>query len=215
MDLMRETPDKFYDLCICDPPYGIGISNRNGSIGQKAGQGKITHYKFKSWDDFIPDEQYFKELFRVSKDQIIWGANYFSKYLPPSAGWVVWDKKQPVGISFAMAELAFTSINRSVQIFDCSRALIGNKVSNNTRLAQQWAKIHPTQKPIALYKWLLKNYASPDFKIIDTHLGSGSSAIAAYDFGCDFVGCEIDKDYYDAAVKRFETYKLQTKLQFT
>lgn len=203
MEYMKTLPDKSFDLAIVDPPYGIGISRRRGSIGQKKGQGKLTRYTSKSWDDNIPDKLYFSELFRVSKNQIIFGGNYFTEYLPPSKGWIVWDKKQPEGVSFAMAELAFTSFNISVKMYSCSRAYIGNKISNNDVLAQSWVKIHPTQKPIPLYSWLLNIYAQKGDRILDTHLGSGSSRIAAYKLGFDFVGCEIDKEYFDKSVERF------------
>lgn len=203
MDYMRGLNDKSIDLAIVDPEYGIGIANRNGSIGQKKGQGKLTKYESKKWDSKPANEEYFNELFRVSKNQIIFGANYFSQFLPSSKGWIVWDKKQPEGVSFAMAELAFTSFDISVKIFSCSRAHIGNKVSNNTRLAQKWIKIHPTQKPVVLYAWILNNYAKKGDIILDTHLGSGSSRIAAYKLGFDFYATEIDTDYFDAQDKRF------------
>lgn len=146
-----------------------------------------------------PPDFYFTELQRISSNQIIWGGNYFN--LLANRHFIVWNKLNAEGMSFSDCEYAWTSFNKANRMFTL------RNITND--------KIHPTQKPVQLYKWLLKNYAPPDFKIIDTHLGSGSSAIAAYDFGCDFVGCEIDKEYYDAAVKRFETYKLQTKLQFT
>lgn len=203
MEYMKNISDKFFDLAVVDPEYGIGIAKRNGSIGQKKGQGKITHYKSKDWDSKPPDKRYFDELFRVSKNQIIFGANYFSQYLPPSKGWIVWDKRQPEGVSFAMAELAFTSFDISVKTFSCSRAYIGNKVANNDRLAQRWIKIHPTQKPIPLYAWIFKNYTKTGDKILDTHLGSGSSRIAAYKMGIDFYATEIDAEYFDSQEKRF------------
>lgn len=156
---MAKFPDKFFDVAIVDPEYGIDIANRTGSIGQRKGQGKITAYKKKSWDKRPPSGEYFKELFRVSKNQIIWGGNYFTQHLPPSKGWIVWDKRQPEGVTFAMAELAFSSFDISVKVFSCSRALIGNSVSNNKRLAAANAKIHPAQKPVELYRWLLDKYA--------------------------------------------------------
>ena len=134
---------------------------------------------------------------RVSKKQIIWGGNYFTDYLPPKMGWIVWNKMQR-NFSLADGELAWTSFNKALRIFDMSRA--GALINNN----KTGKRFHPTQKPIALYKWLLKNYAKPGQRILDTHLGSGSSAIAAYYFGCDFVGCEIDKEYFDEMMKRFK-----------
>lgn len=204
MEYMKNIPDKFFDLAVADPPYGINIAKRNGSLGQKKGQGKLTKYKSNTWDSFTPEKEYFDELFRISKNQIIFGANYFPQYLPASKGWIVWDKGQPEGVSFAMAELAFTSFDISVKTFYCSRAYIGNKVSNNVKLAQKWIKIHPTQKPIQLYAWIYKIYANPGDKIYDSHLGSGSSRIAAYKMGFDFYATEIDKEYFNAQNKRFK-----------
>ena len=200
MEYMATVPDKYFDLAIVDPPYqnndAIGIKNSNKHSAKR----KDYHL----FQNIKPTGVYFEELKRVSKNQIIWGGNFFGL----SGGGIVWNKN---GTAFGEAEYAYCSIINSVRIFEYTwnGMLQGN-------MKEKEIRIHPTQKPIQLYKWLLKNYASPDFKIIDTHLGSGSSAIAAYDFGiAEFVGCEIDKEYYDAAVKRFETYKLQAKLQFT
>ena len=203
MEYMKTIPDKWFDLAIVDPPYGINIANRNGSIGKKKGQGKITKYSRKDWDSTPPPKEYFYELFRVSQNQIIFGANYFTNFLPPSKGWIVWNKRQPEGVTFAMAELAFTSIDKSIKMFSCSRALVKNCVSNNDKLARMYAKIHPAQKPIALYAWILKNYAKQGDRIFDSHLGSGSSRIVAYKLGFDFYATEIDKDYFDAQEERF------------
>ena len=206
MEIMKQLPDKWADLAICDPPYGINIISNGQVGGEKCA--KVSQYQPSKWDISIPKGTYFNELMRVSENQIIWGGNYMIEYLDNTPCFIVWDKDNTG--NFADAELAWTSYKTPTRIF---------KYRWNGMLQQimkdKEDRIHPTQKPVQLYKWLLKNYASPDFKIIDTHLGSGSSAIAAYDFGCDFVGCEIDKDYYEAALKRFETYKLQTKLQFT
>lgn len=213
MEGMRQYADKYFDLAIVDPEYGLNIANRNGSIGQKKGQGKITKYKKKSWDLKAAGAEYFAELFRVSGGQVIWGANYFTPYLPASKNWIVWDKGQPEGVTFSMYELAYTSFTEGqAKIFRKTFASSCNKVANNNAIALTYAKIHPAQKPVALYKWLLKNYAKPGDKILDTHLGSGSSRIAAYDMGFDFTGYEIDKDYFDAAEKRFQQFKSQTKL---
>jgi site-specific DNA-methyltransferase (adenine-specific) len=209
---MAEYPDKFFDLAIVDPPYGIGFdcekptmvtNNSSGKWNGARGRG----YKNKDWDKNKPDAVYFDELKRISKKQIVWGGNYFSEYLQPSGGWVVWDKIRPDEFSLSQAELAWVSNSGRIAIF--------KYLWNGFQKQEQEARFHPTQKPVQLYKWLLKNYATPDMKIIDTHLGSGSSAIAAYDFGCDFVGCEIDKEYYDAALKRFETHKMQQVLTFS
>ena len=194
MEYMATVPDKYFDLAIVDPEFGIGISKSPRLVTDNG-------LKAKTWDDKPINSKQFDELFRVSKNQIIWGGNYYP--LTATKHCIVWDKIQPEELSFGMFDYAWTSFNGSNKMFRHS-------------VQKEQDKIHPTQKPIQLYKWLLKNYASPDFKIIDTHLGSGSSAIAAYDLGiAEFVGCEIDKEYYDAAVKRFETYKLQAKLQFT
>lgn len=211
-EFMATCKDKQFSLAIVDPPYGINAAKRNGSIGQKKGQGKITNYKYKEWDNKIPNQQYFEELFRISINQIIWGANYFVKYLPAGMGWIVYDKLQPEGVSFASAELAYTSFNRSIETFKTSRANMQNCVSNNEKIGLQNKKIHPTQKPVQLYKWLLKNYAKEGDTILDTHMGSQSSRIAYYEGGFDFWGCELDKDYFDAGCKRFDIYKSQLKL---
>jgi len=215
---MADVPDKYFDLCICDPPYGINAAKRNGSIGQKKGQGRITCYKSKDWDSAIPNKKYFDELFRISKNQIIWGANYFVKFLPASMGWVVYDKLQPEGVTFAMAELAFTSFNKSVKTFKTSRGNMQNCVSNNEIIGKSNAKINPCQKPVQLYKWLLKNYAKPTDKILDTHGGSGSIAIAVWEanqsleMNLTLDWCEIDKEYYDAALLRYKNHISQLKL---
>ena len=189
MDLLRRTPDNFYDISICDPPYGIGISNN--PVRQK-------HNK-KTWDDSMPNEEYFKELFRVSKNQIIWGGNYFIDYLSNSQGFIIWDKKQPENFSLAMCEFAYSSIQSPAKIFRYS-------------VLSEKDKIHPTQKPVALYKWLLDKYAKEGDKILDTHLGSMSIAIACADYGFELVGCELDLDYYNAGIKRLKNHVSQLKL---
>ena len=189
MDLLRRTPDNFYDISICDPPYGIGISNN--PVRQK-------HNK-KTWDDSMPNEEYFKELFRVSKNQIIWGGNYFIDYLSNSQGFIIWDKKQPENFSLAMCEFAYSSIQSPAKIFRYS-------------VLSEKDKIHPTQKPVALYKWLLDKYAKEGDKILDTHLGSMSIAIACHDYGFELTGCELDKEYYDKGVQRVKNHVSQLKL---
>lgn len=201
---MKEFPDKFFELAICDPEYGIDIANRNGSIGQKRGQGKITKYKRKLWDIKPASAEYFKELFRVSKNQIIWGGNYFTPHLPASKCWVVYDKHQPQGVTFAMAELAYTSFDMSVKTFKCPRSEMQNCVSNNERIGLQNAKIHPAQKPSSLYRWLIRTFAQTGDKILDTHLGSQNSRIAAYKLGFDFYGYEIDQEIYNQGCENFE-----------
>jgi len=188
LPVMREMSDNQFDLAIVDPPYGIGISKN--PFRQK-------HNK-ANWDSNIPTEEYFKELFRVSKDQIIWGGNYFN--LPQSQGFIVWDKIQPFDFSSAMCEYAWISFQKPAKIF---RKHVVTAETN---------KIHPTQKPSEMYRWLLKNYASQNDTILDTHVGSGSSRIACWKMGFDFTGYEIDKDYWDAQEKRFKIVKNQMNM---
>lgn len=192
MEYMATCKDNQFDLSIVDPPYGISI---NANMGLKKGQ-KKRHDKV-TWDYEIPDKKYFDELFRISKNQIIWGGNYFP--LGPSSHVIWWDKQMPEGMSFSDGELAWTSFEKANKSFK------KYNVTND--------KIHPTQKPVALYKWLLHNYAKEGDKILDTHLGSGSIAIACYDYGFDLTGCEIDKDYFEAAKKRFERHRSQLTLK--
>lgn len=198
---MKQYPDKYFDLAIVDPPYGIGASK--GTWGS-SNLGKVTNYGKKDWDLKRPDEIYFEELRRISKNQIIWGANHFGN-LAPASCWIVWDKVNSA--DFADCELAWTSFNTAVRKFEFrwNGMLQGDMKNKEDR-------IHPTQKPVALYKWLLKNYANPGNKILDTHLGSGSSRIAAHEMGFDFTGYEIDKDYFEAQEKRFQQYKSQLKI---
>lgn len=181
MEYMRTLPDKAFDLAIVDPPYGIGISKN--PVRQ-------AHEK-KQWDNAIPEKAYFKQLMRVTENQIIWGGNYFLDYLGNTQGFLIWDKKQPHDFSLAMCEMAWMSIQKPAKIFSYS-------------VLAESGKQHPTQKPVKLYEWLLQNYAKQGNRILDTHLGSGSSAIAAHYGGFDFVGCELDKDYFSAAKQRFE-----------
>jgi len=204
MDYMRTCKDKAFGLAIVDPPYGLNESKRHNYH-----PGAISTYKPKKWDNNVPTEDYFIELQRVSVHQIIWGGNYFN--LPPNSKPIIWDKQQPEGIDQAMFEYAWSSQkNIQAKIFRRSPAADNNKVSNGDRRAmQERRRIHPTQKPVALYKWLLKNYAKPGWKIFDSHLGSGSIAIACHDYGYDLVGCELDKDYYDAAMKRLKQHQSQ------
>ena len=194
MEYMATLPDKAFQLAIVDPPYGIGVAKEKPHNGWK-------DWGIKDWDNQSPSVEYFNEVFRLSKNQIIWGANHFISKMPfNSSCWIVWDKGQRE-FSLADGEMAWTSFNSAMRIFTFSR---GKALQDN--------KIHPTQKPIQLYKWLLKNYAKEGDRILDTHLGSGSSAIAAFDGGFDFVGCEIDADYFTAAKRRFEYHRMQLKL---
>lgn len=195
---MKEMPDKTFDLAIVDPPYGIGDTWSKSRRDRFFKNGRLHQYK----NEKIPCREYFKQLFRVSKEQIIWGGNYYTKYLLPTNAWVIWDKDRDADITYmSEGEMAWTSFKKVLRIktFLWDGSLKCEKV----------IKIHPHQKPIALYRWLLKNYAKPGDKILDTHLGSGSIAIACWDMGFDLTGYEIDADYYKAAVKRLENHKKQ------
>ena len=195
MTYMATLEDNAFDLAIVDPPYGI----KNMTSGGRGVNG-WTKWDKKNWDNDSQKKEYFTELNRVSKEQIIWGANYYSNFLQPSMGWVLWDKGQR-DFSLADGELAYTSFNRALRIYTQSRASMLSDF-----------KIHPTQKPVKLYDWLLANYAKPGQRILDTHLGSGSSAIAAHYYGVDFVGCELDEDYFLAATQRFALATAQMSL---
>jgi site-specific DNA-methyltransferase (adenine-specific) len=209
MELMARYEDNHFDLAIVDPPYGINHSQIAGKqSGSKYGNAaaKKRDYQIKDWDSEIPNEQYFDELFRVSKNQIIWGANYMTMYLPPSMGWIFWDKDNGDN-GFSDGELAFTSFKKGLRKI---------KVTWNGMLQYDMKnkedRFHPTQKPIRLYEWLLMNYAKEGDKILDTHLGSGSIAIACHNLGFDLTACELDKDYYEAALKRIEQHQSQQRL---
>lgn len=198
MEYMAEQPDNSFDLAIIDPPYGIGESGKTNKTRGKLAKPK--NYKAFHGDDLsAPETKYFNELQRVSKEQIVWGANHFIQRIGKgSPCWLVWDKDNGK-THFADCELAYTSFKTAVRKFNFRwNGMLQGDMKNKER------RIHPTQKPVRLYEWILKNYATPDMRILDTHLGSGSSAIAAHHFNCDFVGCELDKYYYDAAMKRFE-----------
>lgn len=193
---MARYPDKYFELAICDPPYGI-----RGEEGNSHWIRKRFTDKGKNWDSSIPDRLYFSELTRVSQNQIIWGGNYFVEYLPPSMGWVCWFKTMEcVGRQFSEFELAFTSFQRAARIVELKP------------FQRNGSRIHPTQKPVALYKWLLDKYAQPDNKILDTHMGSQSSRIAAYQMGFDYWGFEIDESYYKEGCKRFDELTKQQSL---
>jgi site-specific DNA-methyltransferase (adenine-specific) len=197
MELMKRYPDNYFDLAIVDPPYGIGIS------GQKeVKKGKKSDRKGhvqKDWDNAIPNREYFDELFRVSKNQVIWGANYFVEHLTKGTkGWIVWDKAQ-YGLTMSDCELAYTSFDKPTRVYIKNRAVL---INQNT--------IHPTEKPIPLYTFILQNFANIGDKILDTHIGSGSIAIAVDNankidkMNLTLVGCELDKDYYNATMKRIK-----------
>jgi site-specific DNA-methyltransferase (adenine-specific) len=204
MDLLRDAPGNYWDLSCVDPPYGIGESGgklRTKKTRPNSWKSEFKHEK-KSWDSNRPDKYYFDEIKRISKNQIIWGANFFSDFLPPSSCWIMWDKN--IGGDQADGELAYTSFKTAIRLFK-GHPFIGTGGGKE--------RIHPVQKPVVLYKWLLTNYAKPGQRILDTHLGSGSSAIAAHYFGCDFVGCELDTDYYEAAVRRFNDETAQQAME--
>ena len=224
MTLMKEYPDKYFELAIVDPPYGINAPNMQMGSNpnrKEEGQypGKSTAVKLKGrlntgsgklknrilntskidWDNQKPNKEYWSELFRVSKNQIIWGSNYFD--LPPTRGIVCWNKNQPWE-NFSQFELAWTSFDMPAKLFTFS-----NRGGANTE-----TKIHPTQKPVALYEWLLTRYAKKGDKILDTHGGSMSIAIACHNLGFDLTVCELDKDYYDAAMRRITFHQAQKRL---
>jgi len=194
MELMKRTPDGYYDLALVDPPYGINQTSMN-----MGGRKTIRPDKDKSWDLSIPSDAYFTELFRVSKNQIIWGGNYFPiVWSNGCKHFIFWDKLVPEGLSFSSGELAWTSFEQANRKYTF-RNITGEK-------------IHPTQKPVALYKWLLHNYAKEGDKILDTHLGSGSIAIACHDYKFNLTACELDKEYYDKAVRRVKDHVSQLSL---
>ena len=196
MKLMARYPDNYFDLAIVDPPYGIGASEMT------MGSGKNKKYKKgKNWDNETPNEDYFNELFRVSKDQIIWGGNYFS--LPLTKSWIFWDKGINGDCDFADGELAWISFNKVLRIAP---------IRYKGFLGADTERIHPTQKPIKLYKWILDKYAKEGDKILDTHLGSGSIAIACHDYKFNLTACELDKEYYDKAMERINNHMAQQKL---
>lgn len=196
MEYMKTCKDKEFDLAIVDPPYGIGAGAKSFMNGASKTAHKYT--RDLSWDNETPTQEYFEQLSRVSKNQIIWGGNYFR--LPPTRCFIIWDKTIH-GNSYADCEYAWTSFDKVARIFKL------NMVETTKD-----GRIHPTQKPVKLYNRVLKNYAEKGQRILDTHLGSGSSAISAHYFGVDFVGCEIDKEYYDAACKQFKTCTSQFQI---
>lgn len=193
MEGMARYPDKYFDLAIVDPPYGLGKKIYSG--GTKGCKFQ-TLFGENKWDNDTPKQEYFDELFRVSKNQIIWGGNYFD--LPPTRTIICWDKLKGDN-NFSMWEMAWTSFDEPAKIY---------------RKSSMGDRIHPTQKPIDLYKWLLGKYAKQGDKILDTHLGSGSSRIAAYEMGYDFTAFELDTEYFEAQEKRYKAHIAQLKLEF-
>jgi len=199
MELMARYPDKYFDLAIVDPPFGIGIDGQKKSINKNPKHNRKEHKK-KDWDNSIPTEKYFKELFRVSKHQIIFGGNYFTEYLPPVKSWIFWFKGQN-DLTMSDGELLWTNLPIVTRQITVNR---GQLNSQNT--------FHPTEKPYKVYKHLLQKYAKQGDKILDTHLGSMSIAIAAHDYGFDLVGCELDVDYYNKGIQRVKNHISQQKL---
>lgn len=211
---LKRFSDNYFDLAIVDPPYGIGADKAQNNAAQsrikangtsKAGRGWKL-YADTDWDNERPTAEYWAELFRVSKNQIVWGGNYFTEYLPPSMGWIVWDKGQR-NFSLADGELAWTSFNKALRVFEMSR---GKALAKNN---EQGGRFHPTQKPIGVYDFCLHfAKAQPQMKMLDTHVGSGSSRIAAYKMGLQYTGFEIDTEYYEKQEKRFKDFVSQLRL---
>lgn len=207
LDYMRKMPDKAYDLAIVDPPYGIAVNKM--SLGKGVGVAQSKSYMvsemYHSFNDTAPTQEYFNELFRVSKNQIIWGGNYFN--LPPSACWVVWDKQKNEKSPFADCELAWGSFKTPIRIFHYAwHGFIQGDMKHKEE------RIHPTQKPVALYEWLLTRYATKGDKILDTHVGSGSSLIACENLGFEYTGFEIDPVFYKNAQERMKEYSAQLRM---
>ena len=206
MDLMAQYPDKYFDLAVVDPPYGINADTKNNGKNsdrhEKTSLAKINTYKKTNWDNKTPNEDYFNELKRVSKKQIIWGANFFGLV----GGMLYWHKGVTMP-TYSTGELAWLSW---LQKIDFVNITWHGMLQHNLKDKEQ--RIHPTQKPVALYDWIFKNYAKPEYKILDTHLGSGSSRIAAYKNKLDFISCELDPEYFEAQEKRFKQFKSQLTL---
>jgi len=203
LPFMKQCEDNQFDLAIVDPPYGIGIDK---AMNANKGKQGFKQYKATDWDSNTPTQEYFNELFRISKNQIIWGANYMiDKIKKPSQGWLIWNKVQR-DFTMSDAEIAWSSFDRTIRCFDLSR---GGAMGCNNKTG---GKLHPTQKPVKLYKWILSNYAKEGDKILDTHLGSGSIAVACDDLGFDLTAFEIDKDYFNKANKRIDNARRQQTL---
>ena len=234
MNIMQQYEDGHFDLAICDPPYGIGEDGRKSASRTEKSDGSIRHgidprngrpiirkkskYSAKQWDSKQPEQYYFDELFRVSKKVIIWGSNYLNfEQKTTSSGRIFWDKVNGTN-DFSDGEIAFTNLFSSVRQFEFmwngmlqgAGVNSGRTSQGNKKLCEK--RIHPTQKPVALYRWLLDKYAKPDFKILDTHLGSGSNAIACHWFGCELVAAELDEEYYQDSLKRFKRETAQQKM---
>ena len=210
MALMSRYPDNYFDLAIVDPPYGIGVSNN-----KKMTSNSKKEYSIKNWDDAIPTKEYFIELKRVSKNQIIWGVNYFDGF-GLNGGRIIWNKlgkdigrRNPMP-NLSDCEIAYCSMRTNIKMFSYTQ--IGNVYGNDYQIDWNQNRIHPTQKPVDLYKWILDKYAKEGDKILDTHLGSGSISIACHDYKFELTACELDKEYYDKAIQRIKNHTNQQKL---
>lgn len=220
MTVMRRYPDRYFDLAVVDPIYG---DVKKGGYSKNQGGGIVgqRNYDNTVWSQPKSDPDYFRELFRVSKNQIVWGGNYFVEEIGRNSPcWIVWDKCHPEGVKFADFEIAWTSFDMSAKLFrymwngmcqgksiDEGHIMRGNKSKNDVR-------IHPMQKPINLYRWIYREFkVPPGSKIIDTHLGSGTNRIAAYEYGLDFVGCEVVKAYYDLQERVYQEYTSQLRME--
>jgi site-specific DNA-methyltransferase (adenine-specific) len=197
MLLMARYPDNYFDLAIVDPPYGLGTKTTDGGSKRNSQTKFMNDIRRSNWDNSIPNEQYFNELKRVTKEQIIWGGNYMAKYIGNTKCILIWDKMTYIP-TMSQFEFAFCSMNKHPQLI---------KINSNDVNRQ-----HPTQKPVDLYKWLINKYAKQGDKILDTHLGSGSIAIACHDYGFELTACELDKEYYDKAIQRIKNHTNQQKL---
>jgi site-specific DNA-methyltransferase (adenine-specific) len=205
MDFLRSCKDKQFDLAVVDPPYGIKADENAFKNGVNCKANGFKEHKNTNWDNEIPTLEYFTELFRVSKEQIIWGGNYFTDILPPVMSWIIWDKMQ-YNFSFSDGEMAWYSRNTKMKIFRYAR---GNESGFAPKLKgaeRVGINIHPTQKPVALYDWIFRNYAKPGDTILDTHMGSQSSRISAYKAGLDYTGCELDPEYFEQGNQRYEAF---------
>ena len=199
VEALKRFPNKYFDLAVVDPPYGIGVDG-NKEQRWKDGSLKRKAHEIKGWDDAIPTVEYWEQLFRVSKNQIVWGGNYFTEFLPPTKAWIFWYKGQQ-DLTMSDGEMAWTSFNKVTRMVDIHRTHIW-----------QEKPIHPTQKPVKLYDWILDRYAMESNLILDTHVGSGSLRISCNKAGKNFVGFEIDKDYYEAQEKRFKDFVSQLRM---
>jgi len=197
MELMARYEDNYFDLAIVDPPYGIGAGSKKFINGSS--KTVKNYFRDNDWD-VPPKKQYFEELIRVSKNQIIWGGNYFVEHLKNFRCFIFWDKTIH-GNSYADGELAWTSFDKVARYYRKNIAQVTSE-----------GRMHPTQKPVTLYEWLIMTYAKEGFRILDTHLGSGSIALACHNLGYDLTACELDQDYYEAAIKRIEQHKAQIRM---